>query len=47
MGFMVVGNPAATVITSSSVNLLGPNFGDVNADKASRFADEPELVSRQ
>src|SRR3990172_8306364 len=45
MGFTVVGKPAATVITSSpGFRARSPNFGEVSAEKASRFADDPELV---
>ena len=35
-----------TVITSSPLtNLLSPNFSEVKADMANRFADDPEFVS--
>lgn len=48
IGATVVGNPAATVITSSPFFiLLSPSFGEVKAIKAKRFADEPELVKEQ
>jgi hypothetical protein len=48
MGLTVVGNPAATVITSSpGFNCLSPSSGDVSAVNAKRFADEPEFVSKQ
>lgn len=47
-GATVVGNPAATVITSSPLSTrLSPNRGDVRAMNASRFADEPEFTSAQ
>ena len=43
-----MGNPAATVITSSPrFRLLSPSVGEVMAIKARRFADEPELVKEQ
>src|SRR5580704_2514792 len=43
---MVVGKPAATVMTSSpGTRRRSPSLGDVSAEMASRFADEPELVS--
>ena len=42
---MVVGNPAATVITSSNgLIALSFNFGDVRVEKAIKFAEEPELA---
>src|SRR5579872_1838044 len=45
MGLMVVGKPAATVITSSpGLSRRSPNFGDVRALMARRLADEPELT---
>ena len=44
-GFTVVGNPAATEITSSpGCSALSSSFGEVRAANATRFADEPELV---
>jgi len=44
MGFSVVGNPAATVMTSSpGVRRSSPSTGDVSAESASRFAEDPEL----
>ena len=47
-GVTVVGNPAATVITSSPLLIRrSPNFGDVKAINANKFADEPELVNEQ
>ena len=48
MGFKVVGNPQAVVITSSpGINLFSPSLSDVSAETANRFAEEPELVSKQ
>ena len=45
LGFIVVGNPAATVITSSPFLIaLSPNFGEVSVLNATKFADEPEFV---
>ena len=44
LGFIVVGNPAATVITSSPLIALSPNFGEVSVLNATKFADEPEFV---
>ena len=42
---MVVGKPAATVITSSlGFNDLSPNCSDVSEERANKFAEEPELV---
>ena len=42
---IVVGNPAATVITSSPRRIARSfNRGEVKVKKASRFADEPELT---
>ena len=44
IGLTVVGKPAATVITSSpGCRRRSPSFGEVRAETASRFADEPEL----
>ena len=41
----MVGNAAATVMTSSpAFNALFPKFGEVNAETARRFADDPEFV---
>src|SRR5690348_5316470 len=46
IGFTVVGKPAATVITSSpGESRLSPSVGEVRAETASRFAEEPELTS--
>src|SRR5579871_5553989 len=56
IGFTVVGNPAATVITSlpgASGGLpadcasaaLSASFGEVSALSATRFADDPEFTS--
>ena len=48
MGVTVVGKPQATVITSSRCFILrSPNCGEVSAIKASRLAEEPELVKEQ
>ena len=48
IGLIVVGNPAATVITlSPGFYCLSPSWGDVSADNAKRFADEPEFVNKQ
>ncbi|CAM5444568.1 hypothetical protein SCALM49S_05933 [Streptomyces californicus] len=45
IGLTVVGNPAATVITSSpGRSLRSPSTGEVRAVSARRFAEEPELV---
>src|SRR5690606_33781585 len=45
IGFTVVGKPAATPITSSpGLMARSPNRGEVSAEKASKLADEPELV---
>ena len=44
----VVGNPAATEMTSSpGCSARSPSCGEVSAENASRFADEPELVVMQ
>jgi hypothetical protein len=41
----VVGKPVATVMTSlPGAMRFSPSFGDVSADAATRFADEPELT---
>src|SRR5580700_2328414 len=46
IGLTVVGNPAATVMTSSpGTSLRSPSDGDVRHDKAARLADDPELTS--
>src|SRR5579872_992434 len=46
MGLTVVGNPAATVITSSpGRSLRSPSLGEVRALRATRFAEEPEFTS--
>ena len=43
---MVVGKPAATVMTSSpGFSRRSPSLGEVRAVSASRFADDPELTS--
>ena len=45
IGFTVVGKPAATLITSSPCLMArSPNLDEVSAEKAKRFADEPEEV---
>src|SRR5579864_2898316 len=45
MGFTVVGKLAATAMTSSPGRMArSPSLADVNAAKATRFADEPELT---
>ncbi len=47
IGLTVVGNPAATVMTSSpGFNRRFPSRGEVRALTASRLADEPELTRR-
>ena len=47
IGFTVVGNPLATVITSSPFFMARlPSFGEVSADIANKFALEPELTDR-
>jgi len=44
-GVTVVGNPAATVITSSpGFNLLLPSLGEVKTAIANKLAEEPELT---
>ena len=46
MGAIVVGKPAATVITSSPRRIRrSPSRGDVSVMKASRLALEPEFTS--
>src|ERR1700678_2377107 len=46
IGLTVVGNPAATVMTSSpATSLRSPSDGDVRDESAARFAEEPELTS--
>ena len=48
IGVTVVGNPAATVITSSPGNTLrSPKRGEVSAMNARRFAEDPELTAEQ
>ena len=48
MGVTVVGNPAATVITSSPfLTRLSPRRGEVRAMKARRLAEDPELTREQ
>ena len=45
MGATVVGKPAATVTTSSpGRSLSSPRSGEVSAETARRFADEPEFT---
>src|SRR3989338_601992 len=45
MGLTVVGNPAATVITSSpGCSRFVPSCFDVSALSATRFAEDPELT---
>ena len=45
IGFIVVGNPAATVITSSlGLIALSFNLGEVSVEKATKFAEDPELT---
>jgi len=45
IGLRVVGNPEATVTTSSpGTSRRSPSFGLVSADRAHRFADEPLLT---
>ena len=47
MGATVLGNPAATVITSSpGFSLRSPSLGDVSAVSATRLADDPEFTNR-
>ena len=44
----MVGKPQATVITSSPrLTWRSPNKGEVSAEKANRFAEEPEFVKEQ
>ena len=46
IGVTVAGNPAATEITSSpGFKRFSPSLLDVKAEKANKFADEPEFVS--
>ena len=48
IGFTVVGKAQAVVITSSPfLSLLSPNLGEVKANIAKRFVEEPELVRMQ
>ena len=45
IGFIVVGNPAATVITSSKGFIaLSLSFGEVRLVNAIKFADDPEFT---
>ena len=45
MGFTVVGNPAATVSTSSpGFSCRAPSLGEVSALSATRFALDPEFT---
>src|ERR1035441_7140096 len=46
IGLTVVGNPAATVMTSSPArNLRSPSDGEVRHESAIRLAEDPELTS--
>jgi len=46
IGFTVVGNPAAAVMTSSpGRKRSAPSDGEVSAESATRFADDPEFTS--
>src|ERR1035438_623649 len=46
IGLTVVGNPAATVMTSSPArNLQSPSEGEVRHESATRLADDPEFTS--
>ena len=46
IGATVVGNPAATVITSSpGLIRSSPSFHEVSVEKANKFAADPETVS--
>ncbi len=46
IGLTVVGNPAATVITSSpGLSWRSPSLAEQSADSATRLAEEPELTS--
>ena len=48
IGATVVGNPAATVMTSSPLQMrFSPNKGEVKVWNASKLAEEPELTSAQ
>src|SRR5665647_1249513 len=48
IGAIVVGNPQATVMTSSpGIMRRSSSEGDVSAIKARRLADDPELVNEQ
>ena len=48
IGVTVVGNPAATVMTSSPRRTArSPRSGEVSAMNASRLAEEPELTRLQ
>ena len=45
IGLIVVGNPAATVITSSpGLMALEPSLGEVRLEKAIKLAEDPELM---
>src|ERR1017187_10845050 len=45
IGLTVVGNPAATVMTSSpGLSLRSPSLGEVRALIATRLADDPEFT---
>ena len=45
IGLIVVGNPAATVITSSpGLMALEPSLGEVRLEKAIKLAEDPELT---
>ena len=45
IGFIVVGNPVATVITSSEgLIALSFSLGEVKVEKAIKLAEEPELT---
>src|ERR1035437_7516875 len=46
IGLTVVGNPAATVMTSSPAeSLRSPSDGEVRHERAARLAEDPELTS--
>src|SRR6266446_320908 len=46
IGLTVVGNPAATVMTSSPIeSLRSPSDGEVRHERAARLAEDPELTS--
>ena len=46
IGLTVVGNPAATVMTSSPGEPPLAELAAVSAVRATRLADDPELTSR-